>query len=80
MLAIDRPRARNAVIPSVAVGIERGLDQLEAEPDLRVGVVTGRGGYFSAGMDLKAFAAGERSVTDRAAASPGSSNAGPARY
>ena len=65
VITIDRPEARNAVTPSVAQGIERGLDQLETDPDLRVGVITGSSGYFSAGMDLKAFAAGERSVTDR---------------
>jgi len=35
------------------------VDELDADDDLRAGVLTRRGGTFSAGMDLKAFLAGE---------------------
>jgi enoyl-CoA hydratase len=43
----------------VAEGMAEALDRLDAEDDLRVGIVTGAGGYFSAGMDLKAFVQGQ---------------------
>jgi enoyl-CoA hydratase len=59
IVTINRPDARNAVNGDVASGMAAALDRLDAEDDLRVGVVTGSGGYFSAGMDLKAFVQGE---------------------
>ena len=60
VITIDRPEARNAIDRATAEGIAAALDRLDAEAALRAGVITGAGGYFSAGMDLKAFAAGER--------------------
>jgi enoyl-CoA hydratase len=60
VITIDRPEARNAIDRATAEGIAAALDRLDAEAGLRAGVITGAGGYFSAGMDLKAFAAGER--------------------
>jgi enoyl-CoA hydratase len=65
VITIDRPQARNSVDASVATGLERAIDQLEADVSLRVAVLTGAGGYFSAGMDLKAFARGERPYTEQ---------------
>lgn len=59
LITIDRPKARNAVNAAVAARLAAALDQLEADPDLRVGVLTGAQGTFSAGMDLKAALAGE---------------------
>lgn len=59
IITINRPDARNAVNGGVANGMAEALDRLDAEDDLRVGIVTGAGGYFSAGMDLKAFVQGE---------------------
>jgi enoyl-CoA hydratase len=59
IITINRPDARNSVNGAVASGMADALDRLDAEDDLRVGVVTGAGGYFSAGMDLKAFVQGE---------------------
>jgi enoyl-CoA hydratase len=59
VLTINRPDARNAVNGDVANGMAEALDHLDAEDDLRVGIVTGAGGYFSAGMDLKAFVQGQ---------------------
>src|SRR3954453_16712180 len=58
IITINRPDARNAVNGDVANGMAEALDRLDTEDDLRVGVVTGAGGYFSAGMDLKAFMQG----------------------
>lgn len=62
VITIDRPQARNAVNPAVAEGVSEGLRQLEEDDALGAGVLTGAGGTFSAGMDLKAFAAGQRPV------------------
>jgi enoyl-CoA hydratase len=61
VITIDRPQARNAIDRAVAEGIAAALDRLDADDALAVGVITGAGGYFSAGMDLKAFAAGQPS-------------------
>jgi enoyl-CoA hydratase len=60
VITIARPGQRNAVNRAVADGIAAAVDRLDADDALRSGVLTGAGGYFSAGMDLKAFASGER--------------------
>jgi enoyl-CoA hydratase len=62
VVTIDRPEARNAVNAEVAEGIGAAMERLDAEPELRVGILTGAGGTFCAGMDLKAFVRGERPV------------------
>jgi enoyl-CoA hydratase/carnithine racemase len=79
LLTINRPDQRNAVNAAVARGIADGLDELDDDADLSVGVLTGAGKGFSAGMDLKAFVAGESphvegrgfgGITQRASAKP----------
>lgn len=66
VITINRPEQRNAIDEQTAQAIAAALDELEADDDLRAGVVTGAGGYFCSGMDLAAFLAGERpSVTGR---------------
>lgn len=60
VITINRPKVRNAVNLEVAQGLAAALDQLTGDPALQVGILTGAGGYFSAGMDLKAAAAGEK--------------------
>jgi enoyl-CoA hydratase len=60
IITINRPEQRNAVNASVSHGIAARLDELDADPGLSVGVLTGAGKGFCAGMDLKAFVAGER--------------------
>ena len=60
VVTIDRPEVRNAIDERTARGIAEALDELDARDDLAVGVLTGAGGTFCAGMDLKAFLAGER--------------------
>ncbi|MFK0156376.1 crotonase/enoyl-CoA hydratase family protein [Streptomyces sp. NPDC090499] len=62
VITIDRPEARNAVDGATARALAAALDELEARDDLRVGILTGAGGVFSAGMDLKAFAAGDKPI------------------
>ncbi len=64
VVTLNRPDQRNAVNRAVAEGIAHALDELDADPSLAVGIVTGAGGYFCAGMDLKAFAAGEMPWVD----------------
>jgi enoyl-CoA hydratase len=60
VITINRPDQRNAVNAAVAQGIAAALDELDAGQDLAVGVLTGAGKGFCAGMDLKAFVTGER--------------------
>jgi enoyl-CoA hydratase len=60
LITINRPDQRNAVNAAVATGIAGALDELDDDPDLSLGVLTGAGKGFSAGMDLKAFVTGER--------------------
>jgi enoyl-CoA hydratase len=60
LITLNRPDARNAVNLAVAEGIGSALDALDGDDDLTVGVLTGAGKGFSAGMDLKAFVTGER--------------------
>jgi enoyl-CoA hydratase len=60
LVTINRPDARNAINRAVADGIAAALDELDAEAELQVGVITGAGKGFCAGMDLKAFVTGER--------------------
>jgi enoyl-CoA hydratase/carnithine racemase len=59
LITLNRPDARNAVNAALAAGIADALDELDGERELAVGIITGAGKGFSAGMDLKAFVAGE---------------------
>jgi enoyl-CoA hydratase len=60
VVTLNRPDARNAVNTETALAIGEAMDRLDADPTLVSGIVTGAGGTFCAGMDLKAFLAGER--------------------
>jgi enoyl-CoA hydratase len=59
-IAIDRPQQRNAMTLAVAEGIAAALTELDDDPGIAAAVLTGTGGTFCAGMDLKRFLAGER--------------------
>src|SRR5256886_5336965 len=59
VITINRPDARNSMNRAAAEAMGAALDRLDAERDLSVGVITGAGKGFSAGMDLKGFASGE---------------------
>ena len=59
VITINRPRVKNALNAAVAAGVAAAVDELDASPELWVGVLTGAGGTFSAGMDLKAWLQGE---------------------
>jgi enoyl-CoA hydratase len=60
LITLNRPEVRNAVNLPLAEGIAAALDELDGEDSLNVGVLTGAGKGFCAGMDLKAFVSGER--------------------
>ena len=60
IVTINRPEAKNAMTKAAAEGIAAAMDRLDAEDDLRVGILTGAGGTFCSGMDLKGFLRGER--------------------
>lgn len=59
IITINRPEARNAFNLAVARGLADAMDELDESPELSVSIITGAGGNFCAGMDLKAFMAGE---------------------
>lgn len=59
LITLNRPEVRNAVNAAVAAGVAGALEELDADDALSVGVLTGAGGFFCAGMDLGAFVKGE---------------------
>lgn len=64
IITINRPKAKNAVNSAVANGLAAAVDRLDNETGLSVGILTGAGGSFCAGMDLKAFARGELPIVE----------------
>jgi len=64
VITLNRPGAKNAINQAVAEAMDKTLDEIESRDDVRVVILTGAGGSFCAGMDLKAFVAGEKVVTD----------------
>lgn len=79
VITINRPEARNAVNEAVATQIAKAIDEYDPRPDVSVMILTGAGGTFCAGMDLKGFLAGENStaggrgfggITERPPATP----------
>ena len=59
IVTINRPEAKNSVNAAVSHALAAAMDTLDDDPGLSVGIITGAGGSFCAGMDLKAFARGE---------------------
>jgi enoyl-CoA hydratase len=68
VITINRPEARNAIDLVTAEAIAAAVDEFEARDDLTVTILTGAGGSFCAGLDLKAF---DRHRRQRAAGRPG---------
>jgi enoyl-CoA hydratase len=56
LVTLNRPEARNAVNSALGRALVAAIGELDSNPGLTAGVLTGAGGGFSAGMDLKAFA------------------------
>jgi enoyl-CoA hydratase len=59
IITMNRPEAKNAATKAMSEGIAAALDRLDGEDGLRVGIITGAGGTFCSGMDLKGFLRGE---------------------
>lgn len=79
VITLNRPEVRNAVNGALAEGVAAALDELDGDDSLSLGVLTGAGGFFCAGMDLGAFVKGESpyvgdrgfaGITQRASAKP----------
>lgn len=64
-ITLNRPTARNAINLEVATAIDAALTEFDERSDLTVAVLAANGPTFCAGMDLKAFLAGERPITPR---------------
>jgi len=60
VITINRPEVKNALDGAAARALAAAVDELDADDELRVGVLTGAGGTFCAGMDLKAFLRGDK--------------------
>src|SRR5260370_4894900 len=59
VVTIDRPEVRNAVDPDTAGRLVDCFERFAEDDALAVAVLTGAGGHFSAGFDLKALARSE---------------------
>lgn len=72
VVTLNRPEARNALSGQMLVRMADAWTEIDEDPDIRVAVVTGAGGHFCAGADLKAMAAGhpDDEWTPRFAADP----------
>ena len=63
VFTIDRAESRNAINDAVARQLETALRNFDSDPTARVGILTGAGSGFCAGLDLKAFLDGELGET-----------------
>ena len=72
VVTLDRPEARNALSTDMLVGLADAWAYISATPEVRVGILTGAGGQFCAGADLKAMGAPspDPRVRERAARIP----------
>lgn len=59
IITLNRPEAKNAINGALAEGLCNAVNTLDTDDTLTAGVLTGAGGAFCSGMDLKAFARGE---------------------
>lgn len=60
VVTLDRPQAKNAIDRATSEAVAQAMDELDADRQLSVGILTGAGGNFCTGMDLKAYLRGER--------------------
>jgi enoyl-CoA hydratase len=60
LITLNRPEVRNAINGELSENLAVALDVLDSDPELSVGVLTGAGAGFCAGMDLKAFTSGQQ--------------------
>lgn len=65
IVTINRPEARNSINKAAAEGIDAAMDRLDSEDELSIGILTGAGGTFCSGQDLKALVKGEPGFSKR---------------
>ncbi len=65
IVTLNRPEARNSLSSEMIVGLHDAWHLLDEDDDLRVGILTGAGGNFCSGMDLKAFGSIDMSTVER---------------
>ena len=65
IVTMNRPEARNALSASMLAGMTAAWNQVDSDPDVRVCILTGAGGFFCAGADLKAMTTAHPSDTTR---------------
>jgi enoyl-CoA hydratase len=73
IVTMNRPEAKNALSPAMLVGLADAWVEIDEDDDVRCAILTGAGGDFCTGMDLKAFAAGggaDARFADRMKADP----------
>lgn len=58
-VTLNRPEAKNAANRALAEGVAAAMDELDSNDSIQVAILTGAGGTFCSGMDLKAFVSGE---------------------
>ena len=68
IVTMNRPEARNALSSEMLAIMVEAWDRVNSDPEIRVCILTGAGGYFCAGMDLKAATASRRATRSRPAA------------
>src|SRR5262245_2905479 len=57
-ITLNRPDARNAYSPDMMARMADAWDLIDGDPEVRVAILTGAGGHFCAGADLKAMSGG----------------------
>jgi enoyl-CoA hydratase len=65
IIELNRPHAKHAFNGALATALSETLDRFDEQPTLSVAVLTGTGGTFSSGQDLKALLKGDRGYTDK---------------
>jgi len=64
IVTINRPEAKNAMNKAAAEGIHAAMQQLDEDNSLNAAIITGAGGTFCSGMDLKGFLKGESPIVE----------------
>ena len=71
IVTMNRPEAKNALSLPMLVGMVDAWNEIDANDDIRCAILTGAGGTFCAGMDLKSMSGpGNEEVSARMAADP----------
>ena len=70
IVTMNRPEAKNALSPSMLMGMADAWAEIDSNDDIRCGILTGAGGTFCAGMDLKAMGGADAEYQSRQKADP----------